>query len=377
MIHPSLWRFAVALPKLLMELLVSGLLVGLLLMSAPLAAQTRTLATQPLFQPLLLAADDYAEGWEHFILFDDGSLLVSYFMISNMGPGNHRGIMVATLTTPDGHTYVIKNGRKKKQWVGVSGPNRIGIAKHYIEGTGSKHRIHLKNNTAEVDINFDAIGTPWQGNRVSLPQDNDEMYQDLMFYAPYLTATGRYRPGSDSGGGDNEAWRPLTGGQGFALRYVTSTGIHKLAADRLRLTTLGSESHRLTADLIKTADGQWLPRMALWVDGRTQRQFDTVSIEPVWSGGNQSHSKVLPESFTLSASTGDYHLTGTLHLGPLLHRFDVLANMNFLDRVFIGAFSAPVHSRYRADYQLRLSHNGRSQTLSGKALVEYIQINPR
>ncbi|HEC13929.1 MAG TPA: hypothetical protein ENI80_11920 [Acidiferrobacteraceae bacterium] len=354
-----------------------GLVIGLLVVSAPLAAQTRTLATQPLFQPLLLAADDYAEGWEHFIRFDDGSLLVSHFMISSMGPGNHRGIMVATFTTPDGHTYVIKNGRKRKQWEGVSGPNRIGIAKHYVEGSGHKYRIHLKNNTAEIDINFNAIGTPWQGNRVSLSEPDGEIYQDLMFYAPYLTATGRYRPGKDSGGGGNESWRLLTGGQGFALRYVTSTGIYKLATDRLRLTTLGSESHRLTADLIKTTDGQWRPRMALWVNGRVRHQFGAVNIEPVWPNDGQSHPKDIPQSFTLSATAGDYQLTGTLHLNPLLHRFDVLANMGILDRLFIGAFSAPVQSRYRANYQLRLSHNGGSQTLDGRALVEYVQINPR
>ncbi|NOZ09953.1 MAG: hypothetical protein GXP09_02730 [Gammaproteobacteria bacterium] len=364
MTHHWVWRLVVTT-------------LNLLLILAPLPIQASTLLTQALFQPLLLGASDYTEGWENFFYFDDGSLLVTHFMVSNMGPGYHRGIMVSTLSTADGHTYVIKNGRKRKQWSGVSGPHRFGVAKHYIGEAENEYRIHLENSTAEIDINFSAVGVPWQGKRVTLPGDNGNLYQDLMFYAPYLTATGRYRPGSKSGGEEDEAWRPLTGGQGFALRYVTGTGIHNLATHRLRLTTLGTASQRLTADLIKTPDGQWHPRMAIWAEGQLQHQFDAVKLEPFWPNEHLSQAKDIPRGFHISATDGDTRLSGTLYLSQLLHRFDVLANMTLLDRLFLGAFSAPVQSRYRADYQLRLSHNGHSRTLDGQALVEYVQINPR
>lgn len=317
-----------------------------------------------LFEPRLLADDTYSEGWEQLFRFADGTLLSAHFMITNLGPGSHRGIVIATLTLPDGTRYLVKNGRPRRAWQPLSGPGRLGIAGHRLLRRGGGYHLVLRNSVAEVELDYRPTVPAWDLGRTWVDKEAGR-YLDRVYYAPALEARGRFRPGPARGGGAGSPWRPLAQGRGWALRYVNSTGAHRLLRRRLRLTSLGGHLRVMAGEFWVTADGTRRGRLARWRGGRL------LADRPVRAFQRRPGQPDRPLAALVLAGGGlDGHLGGV----RLLEEFDVLAHMDLLERLLIGAYSRPVERRYLA--RLRLDPRG-EPSWSGQVLVEEVEIHPQ
>ena len=338
-----------------------AVLAALALLPSPAA---RAGVPADLLVPRLLADETYSEGWEQLVRFADGSLLAAHFMITNLGPGSHRGIVIATLTLPDGRSLLIKNGRPRKAWQPLSGPTGLGIARHRLERRADGYRLRLKNSVAEVELRFRPTLPPWDLGRLWTDRGVGR-YQDVYYYAPRLVAEGRYRPGPASGGSDDGPWRPLAGGRGYALRYVNSTGAHRLLRHRLRLTSLDDGPEAVTGELVVTLGGGLRGRLARWRDGRRVWDRPLERLQRVPRNGDR------PLAEAELAGPG---LRLRLEAPRLLQRFDVLARMGLLERLLIGAYSRPVERRYLARARLQGPGGGAWQ---GRVLLEEVAVHPR
>jgi len=343
--------------------------IALLLCGSGANAANPPLNADNLFRPLLLSDGSYDEGWEQVIRFADGTLLTAHFMITNLGPGSHRGNVIATLTTADGRLLLVKNGRSQHDWEPLSGAQRIGIANHRLEKTGGGYRLYLHNSVAEIELTFTPETSPWPVPTLSFA---DDRYQELYYFAPRLTANGRYRAGLASGAGANEPWRELKDGRGYALRYVNSTGSHEFSRERLRFTGTTGGPVQVTGDMLTGTDGAGHSRLVVDFRQRRLPAASAVTLAPQHRG-----SGGIPEAVNVTAQGPGYRLEGELRLDRRLQEFTVLDHLGGLERFLIGAYSRPVQYRYLAHYRYTLTVDGATETATGSALLEYVAINPR
>ena len=343
--------------------LLSCLTVLLLVFSGPTQASGDDL------RPRLLQDELYTEGWDFYFLFEDGAWVTVQTIISNFGPGNHRGLVIGTVTMADGGSMVLKNGRPREKWQFSETGYDFKLARHHIRGEFPDYQIRLRNGRGELEIDLSATSPAW---RPLASEPGADGYYISMFLTQFK-ASGRYR--SLREGDREQKWTPLEGGRGYAVRYLNAKSLSKVASGWLRLSPLHADGDEMPLLLLLTRpDGRQSNHMALLKGDVIAWQghgFEVGYEQPVSMVPN---GHPVPQTITLKLEDGETSISGTIRVRQLLQRFDFVDELKKLERIFIRFTNTPVHYRYLADYDLRVSDGEGSRRLTGTGLTEFMTL---
>ena len=328
-------------------------------------------------KPELRDAQEYKEYWDQYFVFEDGTLLTTQFSVLNLPFNKHRGIVLATLVRPDGATYIIKNGRAFGDWVYAEDKFDIRFGDevdHYIRGAYPDYQLKLHNTTAEVELDLTShlpVALPL------LPENSKNLKADkiqMMAYAPYFTATGRFRIGPEVGGEEHGPWISLGQGAGFGMRVLVNDNLDKLMDTWLRVFSLdngaGPELILSSITLPKGAQENMLYLRGAQdiIDG-----FRDIRVTPLVYGEDKELGQY-PVKLPLSAGNGDSMLEGTLTLTKKLEHFRLNDHMGSLERMLAKAYPSLNRYRYIAEYDLVYKTGVGTKKVTGKALSEFVDI---
>lgn len=319
------------------------------------------------FAPQLLEQGEYSEYWEQFLVFEDGTILSSQFLIANFPFSRHRGIMVSSLLLPDGERLVIKNGRSRKGWVFAPDGSAISIYQNVLAATDSGFRLKLHNTLAELELQVASVAQPWKAPR--LHSQRSSGWLDFDLYAPQATAQGRWRPGPEIGADPLGPWQPLEGGRGMGLHLVLTAGLPDLMQSWLRVTALGSlDDPGFFLSNVTRPDGQHQNVLLLMRPGQENLEFTGLSVEILET--QRIEDADLPKLLRLKAQNGAYGLEGTIRLDRFLEYFNFLDHLNSIERILATSMPPVRRLRFLATYEMVLTGPGTPFALSGKAFGE-------
>lgn len=343
--------------------LLSCLTVLLLMVLGP------TQASEDDFRPRLLKDEQYTEGWDFYFLFEDGTWVTVQTIISNFGPGNHRGLVIGTVSMADGGSMVLKNGRPRDKWQFSPTGYDFKLARHRIQGGFPDYRIRLRNGRGELEIDLSATSPAWRP--LASGSGSDRYYVSM--FLTQLKASGRFRSLRERG--PEQKWTALEGGRGYAVRYVNEKALSKVASGWLRLSPLHADGDEVPLMLFRTRpDGRQSNHLALLKEDviAWQGHGFEVSYEQPVSMVRDGHP--VPQTIALKLEQGGTSISGTIRVRQLFQRFDFVDELQKLERIFIRFINTPVHYRYLADYDLRVSDSEGTRRLTGTALTEFMTL---
>lgn len=182
------------------------------------------------YSPHYLEGKNVSEIWNYVFDFPDGHAVFLQFMITNIGPGNFTGVLMAWLMAPDGETAVLKNTRHAGLWTDSSdeaGP-WLEISYHTLRIDHGSHRILLDHpDRGRLDLQAEALTPMFLPGRVDFGHGD---WYEVNVIAPRLRVTGSIQlPGRER--------VELPEGRGMALHSVTNMSDDRLATSWLRIDT--------------------------------------------------------------------------------------------------------------------------------------------
>jgi hypothetical protein len=352
-------------------------LLGILVLLTGFGAAAQIDAPQGIsnIRPQLLPQKGYTETWDQHIYFEDGTFITARFLIANLTKGKARAFVIATLVTPDGHKFTVKNGRDRGGW--SFNPDRfdIHIAGHRLNGEAPDYRLHLHNNTAEILLTLKSPKAPWQVGRICCGT-SPEAYQDMIAYIPVAEAEGWYRPGPDAGGkGDEEPWRPLKGGRGFATHYVNSQSVEKVARNWLHFFAFDKGESQLPGLVsLSLPDGGQMTRLALLNHVKPVFESDAVVIDTLKTQSDGDGNSV-PLVIRVNSSDPNGLVTGTITFDRLLERIELKEKLTWIERIFASSLPGTAQYYYLVHYDLKTQIGGITRALTGQGMAEYTAIS--
>lgn len=336
----------------------------------------RTLEALPasLYQPAFLTDGDASETWDYAFYFEETRhLLLAQFMVTNLGPGDHRGAALGWILPADGEPGIVRNSRKRSEWSldVTADAMRMGVGNHVLQIEHPRHVVqvnHGKRGTFQLEAT--ASTPPFRLGRIDYGRGE---FLDLALLAPRLRAHGMVQmPGQPA--------VTLRDGVGVALyrgttvaerdRMVGALRFDSFQGDRqvslFELTASKSRAHQRLAALL-VLQGASIEYHATGFE----RQFIDVAREAEQPG------YPLPGGFAFRHVAGDRRVVGQADL-ELLRRDDVLSFVNGgLTRFFarMSLRSRPVGYRFRADYDLDLRLGDEASRAAGVGLATLTLVN--
>lgn len=332
------------------------------------------------YSPHYVEGKNVSEIWNYVFDFPDGYTVSLQFMITNIGPGDSTGVMIAYLMAPDGDVAIIKNSRHAGLWTDRSdarGP-WLEIAYHTLRIDHPSHHILLDHpDRGKLDLRAEALTSMFRPGRVDF--GNGDWY-DVTYIAPRLRASGTIQlPGHER--------VELAEGRGVAIHSVTNMSDDHLATSWLRLDTFDAADQVSIFELMTSREyGRRRLGFALRFDDDRlvgwSRRYGRRLLEP--HPDPEKRSYPLADGIRFGAVEGhrldrpgqgvDFRGQAALEL---LNRNALLEFLNSaLLRFVLRFLSDPILYQYRADYDLSFDFQGPSpREVRGTGIVSLYFLN--
>jgi len=308
----------------------------------------------------------YTEGWDQLFYFPDGTLIIGQFTVTNLGIGDHNAGVLGVIYPPKGEPVVLKKSRRWEHWSFSKKELDITVAEHRLKGRRPDYKLQIHKASGELDLDFSATSVPW---RIGRTVQSEQGYQYVSFYAPLARARVRYRvagPNDELG-----EWRELRDGHGFALRYLNTVSADELFSSATRIVPLGTKGPLPVFYLINPRQQVPMVHAMLFDKGKTVATLAAPNLVP------RSVARLtnnVPAVIPIDVSMDNVRLTGTIKVDRLLGQLDPVDLLKPYVRIFVRLFNTPINYRYLANYDLIYVRNGRSQRLTGRALVDHMVV---
>lgn len=326
------------------------------------------------YSPHYLAGNNVSETWNYVFDFPDGHAVSLQFMLTNIGPGDFTGVVIAYLMAPDGELAMIKNSRHSGLWTDRTderGP-WMEIAYHTLRVEHPSHRIVLDHpDRGKLDLRAETLTPMFRPGPIDFGHGD---WYDVTFVAPRLRVTGSVQlPGRER--------VELPEGRGVALHSVANLSDDRLATSWLRIDTFDAPDQVSLFELMTSQRY-----------GRRRLGFALRFAEDRLVGWSQQYGRRLVETRPDPAK-GRYPLVDRLRFGAvrgrrvdgsdegidfrgeatlrLLNRNELLEFLNSPVLRFVLRFlSDPILYQYRAEYELVFDFQGSSpSTVRGRGIA--------
>ncbi|WP_417319428.1 hypothetical protein [Emcibacter sp.] len=339
----------------------------------------KEILTEDAQAPALKDDKHYKEYWEQYFVFEDGSLLTTQFTILNLPFMTHRALMLATFTRPDGKRYIIKNGRSRDDW--DYAPDHLNIQlnddiQHYIRRTADGYQLKLHNTTGELELDLKSPLPPLE----ALNGNNKYRKKgkiDAVTYAPLFTATGRFRPGPESTGTEQDGpWEDLGTATGFGMRVYLEESLEEMMDSWLRIFSLeNGDKSELILSSIELPDNKQDNKLFLRQGGKVIGGFHDIKVV-IKEWAEDPELGEYPTKLRLVALNGTSSLQGDIDLTRKLEHFRLNDHMSSIERMLARVYPSVTSYRYVADYNLVYSGPDGTREISGRALSDFADIVP-
>lgn len=362
--------------------------IVLLAVATGAAAQEIGFATPPdvapqlpvgTYSPHYVAGGNISEIWNFVFDFPSRDTVALQFMVTNIGPGDFTGAVIAYLVPAGAEPIIIKNSRAHGDWQDRSdeqGP-WLHIARHELRLEDRSFDLQVVSDHAVLDLEGEVLSDMFRPGRLSV---GDGEWYDLTVFGPRMRAAGAITwP-------DGSVTR-LEDGRGMGMHSLSTVSEDRLATSWLRIDTfdardqvsvfelmtsreLGRRRHgfalRFRDDSLlgwsyrygrRLLDAQPDPEKSDYLIARGMR-FGAVRGEP-----------------TESAGVVDFRGEASLEL---LMRNELLAFLNSpVLRFVLRMITDPILYQYRATYTLSLDfEEPEAGEVSGQGIVSIYFLNP-
>ncbi len=322
-------------------------------------------------RPLLLEDSDYTEYWEQYFYLDDGSLVTSQFLVANFPwpVGDDHGIMLGTLVTPDGKLYVIKNGRDFGEWGFKEDALDLFIHTHRIKKKINGYSTHLENTMGIVDLELSAPLPNFDHKRFN----SENGFIEASFYAPLLQGHGNWQLGPEAGFDPAGPVHNTDFASGFGVHVIMNDKVDMLIDNWVRVVGVSKEGSKPFLSAIDRPDGTKDIIFKI-IDNNIIDEFTDIKIE--YDGITQEKDATYPKQIKISAKGKNGTISGTIKYGKKFSHFNLTEHLNFFEKSFAKSNPTVTNFRYLADYELVYKTSEGEEILKGKALSEYMDIQP-
>ncbi len=323
-------------------------------------------------KPALLDDGDYTEYWEQYFYLSDGSLITSQFLAANFPwpVGKEHGVMLGTLVTPKGELYVIKNGRDLGEWGFSEDAMDIFIHTHRLKQQNGGYSVHLENTMGIADIELTSPFGTFDHQKFS----SEDGYVEASFYAPYMTGHGNWQLGPEAGFNPAGPVHNADHATGFGIHVVMTDKVDKLINSWTRVVGVSEQEVKpFLSAIVHEGDSEDVI-FKLLGDGVIIDEFSDVDIE--YDRMTKEKDASYPKRIKISAKGNNGEISGTIDYASKFSHFNLNDHLNFFEKSFAQSNPVVTNFRYLADYDLVYKTAEGETRLTGKALSEYVDVQP-
>ena len=319
--------------------------------------------------PHYLGGKNLSEAWNFIIQFPNGYFVNCQFSITNVGPIDGTGLMIAYIHPPDGEPLQIKNSRGKKDWQDRStdaGPI-LSIARHELEIKDDEQRIHLGFDEGTLDLELRRLTEPLRSGRLWY---SDKQFFDLTIFAPRSTVRGTYVFEGET--------IELENGRAVSVHLLSNLPEHKQASATFGVHAFSPGLEFSLFEL--TATGRYgfdkAGVLMLFDDDRLVAHFPTFERSfPSKRPDGKRPEYPIPQRVELRSEAGEIEARAQL---DLVKRSEILSLLNSrILRGILGLIAKPVLYQFRTEYELEVERDGVSRSESGQGVATlYVSSKP-
>jgi len=311
----------------------------------------------------------YGESWHFLAKLDQGYVVYSNNLITNMSLTRPSAAVEFSILAPDGKVYTSKLEYKKDEIHASTTSYAIRIAKNSLGGEYPHYHFHLEQSGLLVDLDFENLVPGWKYNsgaiyfgaqrqqhfRYAISSPNARVKGTLKFAGREVPVTGY-------------------GFQDHSLLNIPATSFSK----RWFHLRLLSDPYTIDFTEIETAS-EYTPRKIIYVlvaEG-DKIIYQGNQLELGWSDlvRDDEYGYAWPKTVSVKIEDGNFSLSGQLHIERLLERIVVLSHLNAMIRSVVYTFvGKPVYYRCLNHADLHISAGGRTAEIKGEAVNEVVFI---
>ena len=106
----------------------------------------------------LFPGDQASEHWDLTARFDSGHVLVTEFIITNIGIGDRNAAAFGSVVTPDGKKHRFRNGRREGNWQISLDRLLIQVGKSRLDLHGPVYQLQVDKKDVKLDIQIQPNG---------------------------------------------------------------------------------------------------------------------------------------------------------------------------------------------------------------------------
>jgi len=319
----------------------------------------------------------YSEWWSFVFKLEGGYSAYLQFLVSNLGPGDGKAVVRASLDLPDGFHLDEKMEYEQGDWEYAKEGFKLSMGDNSVGGPMDALTITLKNESFEAEYKLRSSAPPWKpgSGRVKYGAGQDR-FMEFQVIAPSAVMNGRVRVVGE------DEWRPVKG-----VMYVDHTlatiGMHEQARRWIRYRYVDSETTFLLAD-IRPPDiygDETIQYAVLFHDGK--KVFDTLDFKMKMGRRYTDPKKegyFAARLVEFQSQDGDVKAHGAIRAVKMTNREDYLETVGAAKRFIISKFARPVMYYFNGVFALEIAENVEKKTrkrkFGGKGRYYYTVVNP-
>ncbi len=313
--------------------------------------------------------ESYGEGWFWMGAYDDGSYHFANFMVTNLGPGDQKGTVDATIWEPGGTTHMARLAFDKDSFKASKDRLDVKIGQSRIWGSQPNFHLQLAAKDVALDLNYQAQlpGVALNSGRVIY--GDPENFYSVYTTIPRAKISGRITTPSGS--------REVNG-YGYSDHGVVTMLPHQYSK---RWYTLRCFHEKYTFDILEfTVPPKWgSQRVGLAILGRDDKILyagsryaltgTSVQREPKWG-------VPFPRRYDFSIDRpGKVKLSGHYTVKQQMHAIDVLSQLSFLERQIAKLFAKSYILRFLVEVTAEVTlPDGTTEKFTAPGVAEVVQI---
>lgn len=315
----------------------------------------------------------YSEWWSFVFQMEDGYGAYVQFLVSNLGPGDGKAVVRATLDLPDGFHLSEKMEYEPGDWEYAKDRFELKLGDNVLGGPMEGLTIHLKNESFEAEYTLENVAPPWKpGNGRVQYGKSSKRYYEFQVIAPVARMKGKVRVEGD------DQWQPVKGVL-YVDHSLATIGMHEQAQRWLRFRSIDPKSTFLLADISPPSIyGDTSIQYAVLFEGG-KKVFDALDFD--LKMGNRYNDTKKEGYFAarlaeFKLKVGDMAVHGAAKGIKMTDREDYLETLGAAKRFVLSKFAKPVMYYYNGAFAIETRSKGAKKTYGGKGRYYFTIVNP-
>ncbi len=301
------------------------------------------------YNPHLMKDEFYSEQWSASIWAENGYYVHVQFAISNIGMGDHKGVVKVEVTHPDEKregAYLRVNG----DWNYEKEVFKLNFNGNVWEKQGEKFHVKAGDDDINTELTLTVESDPWRpGGKRGFYRRGKNIY-DSVLLAPRMKAEGVL---------NLKGKKLAIKGQGLWDHSFSNIAPHKLAKRWLKFKYYDGDFTMLFTGLAEPSSGKDINRSWIWMGKGDKTLFHAMNPKVKYADEKEEGKYKVPQKILIRTKSGKRSLGVDIRQKKLLRRKDALMNLSKVERFVVERFAAPIDYTFNGDFLIQLSVPGK------------------